>query len=167
MMKRYASSPLQPIACSHCASQPPARAPAAVANEPARLYQPKILVRLLSGTSWESAACSMDKKGPISPPLGLTMPMIAARVIHTGSLVRRKTKPARIIRAAPKQQHVLAAKPVSHHGHPEGNQDITGQRSGENGPNAGCTQTGGGEIERQNNRDEPVGEQPDCSGGKE
>jgi hypothetical protein len=73
----------------------------------------------------------------------------------------RKTRPARIISAEPKQEHVLAAHPVSHHGHPEGDQDVTGQRSGENGPNAGCTQTGGGEIERQNNRDEPVGEQPD------
>ncbi len=95
------------MACSHCASQPPARAPAAVANDPARLYQPNSLVRRLSGTSWESAACSMDRKGPISPPLGLTMPMIAARVIHTGLVVQRKTRPDRIISAAPSRSMFL------------------------------------------------------------
>ena len=95
------------MACSHCASQPPARAPAAVANDPARLYQPKSLVRRLSGTSWESAACSMDRKGPISPPLGLTMPMIAARVIHTGLVVERKTRPDRIISVAPSRSMFL------------------------------------------------------------
>lgn len=128
------------MACSHCASQPPARAPAAVANDPARLYQPKSLVRRLSGTSWESAACSMDRKGPISPPLGLTMPMIAARKDHTRVGGAEEDQAGQDHQCRPEQEHVPAAKPVSHHGHPEGDENITGQGGGENGPDTRCAQ---------------------------
>ena len=101
----------------------------------------------------------MDRKGPISPPLGLTMPMIAARVIHTGLVVTRKTRPDRIISTAPKQEHVPAAHPVGHHGHPEGDENIAGQGGGEDGPDTGDAQSGGREIEGQHHRDEAVGEQ--------
>ena len=67
----------------------------------------------------------------------------------------------------PEQEHVPAANPVSHHSHPEGDENITGQGGGENGPDTRYAQPCGSEIQGQHHRDEPVGEQPDGSGGKE
>jgi hypothetical protein len=43
-----------------------------------RLYQANVLVRDRSGMSWVSEACSMDRNGPTSFPLGLMMPTVAA-----------------------------------------------------------------------------------------
>ena len=56
----------------------PANAPAAVAAEPAKLYQANACVRRWEGASSASAACSSARKGPISLPLGLMTPMMAA-----------------------------------------------------------------------------------------
>ncbi|HEY5158343.1 MAG TPA: hypothetical protein VII93_10325, partial [Anaerolineales bacterium] len=80
---------------------PPVSAPRAVANEPNRLYQANVYVRRESGTSWVSPACSIDKKGPISLPLGLITPIIAAIMRITGFLVTMKTMPEAIINNAP------------------------------------------------------------------
>ena len=75
---RYESNTLQPLDCSNFASQPPASAPVAVAKEPERLYQAKVCVRFWSGMSWVRAACSMERKGPISLPLGLMIQNLKA-----------------------------------------------------------------------------------------
>jgi hypothetical protein len=155
------------MAWSNCASQPPARAPAAVAKQPARLYQPK----------QPGASVIRDQLRQRRLLDGQKRADFAAAGTDNAD-DRRQGDPHRIggeekdqagqdHQGCSKQQHILAANPVGHQGHPEGNQDIAGERGGENGPDPGCAQAGGGEIEPENDRNEAVGEQPGYSGGKE
>ena len=148
------------------ASQPPASAPVAVANEPARLYQAKTCVRRWSGMSWVRAACSMDRNGPISLPLGLMTPMMAAAVSSSGLRVSRKTTPASTISSGAEQQHPAAADPVSGGGQPEGDAGVTGQGEGEQQADGALVQPDLDQVERQDDREKAIGKQADDAGGK-
>src|SRR5262245_63368693 len=81
---------------------PAASVPTAAETEPARLYQAKTAVRSLEGTVWDSADCSIDKKGPTSLSLGLTTPIVAATSSTTKLSLAAKTLPAPHMRRAPR-----------------------------------------------------------------
>ena len=66
-----------------------------------------------------------------------------------------------------KEEHILAANPVGHQGHPEGNQNVAGERGREDCADPGGAKAGGGKIEPENDRNEAVSEEPGYSGGKE
>ncbi len=65
------------------------------------MYQAKTPVRRCSGSTWESAACSMARKGPTSLPEGLMTPKVAASTSTVKSPLRAKGMPAASMRAAP------------------------------------------------------------------
>src|SRR3989304_6303220 len=81
-------------------NRPLASAPRAAANEPTRLYRVNTRVRWESGTIWERAACSMERNGPTSFPLGLTTPPKAAAPISHRLSVEASTTPAKTISSA-------------------------------------------------------------------
>ncbi len=98
---RLAASDVAPWACSAWESNPPESDPSAVAKEPTSAYQEKTRVRSLAGMTWESAACSMARKGPTSFPAGLMIPMVAAKSSTQKDVVEAKRIPAKIIMAEP------------------------------------------------------------------
>src|SRR3989304_718874 len=81
-------------------NRPLASAPRAAANEPTRLYRVNMRVRWESGTIWERAACSMERKGPTSFPLGLRTPTGAAAPTSHRLWVEASTTPAKTISSA-------------------------------------------------------------------
>src|SRR3972149_1265499 len=89
-----------PEASSPEMNRPLASAPRAAANEPTRLYQVNKRVRCESGTIWERAACSMERNGPTSFPLGLRTPTKAAAPISHRLSVEANTTPAKTISSA-------------------------------------------------------------------
>jgi hypothetical protein len=66
----------------------------AVATDPARVYQAKMGVRRRSSTTWASAACSIDRNGPTSLPLGLMTPMVPVMSSSQKLPVAANTAPA-------------------------------------------------------------------------
>src|SRR5258708_10936954 len=83
-------------------SMPPHREPMAVANEPVKVYQANAVVRVEDGTTCERAACSIDRNGPTSLPLGLKTPMVPAITRNKKLLVQAKARPAPAIRKDPR-----------------------------------------------------------------
>ena len=80
---------------------PAKRAPIAVATEPASVYQANTSVLERLGTTCESAACSIDRNGPTSLPLGLITPIVPATIRSTRLAVQANATPAAAIRVAP------------------------------------------------------------------
>ena len=72
-----------------------------MANDPIRLYQAKTIVRRSPGSSPDNAACSIDRNGPISPPLGLMTPIVAATSNQVKSRVIANSPAAKTISSAP------------------------------------------------------------------
>jgi len=91
----------KPKFCKTWTMPPPARDPNEIANAPTRLYQAKTFVRFSSDIICERAACSIDRNGPTSLPVGLMTPIIAAINNKKKLLVELKTTPARIINPDP------------------------------------------------------------------
>src|SRR5712671_5538440 len=82
-------------------SIPPQRDPMAVANDPVNVYQANAVVLVEAETTCESAACSIDRNGPTSLPLGLTTPIVPAITRNKKLLVQAKATPAPAIRKDP------------------------------------------------------------------
>src|SRR5437762_2610944 len=76
---------------------PPPTAPIAAAIDPTRTYHANNVVLFSPEAMCDSAACSMDKKGPTSFPLGLITPIVAATSSTTQFLDNTKTTPANTI----------------------------------------------------------------------
>jgi hypothetical protein len=84
-----------------CVMPPAASAPSAVATEPAKVYQAKTPVLARSLTACDSAACSIDRNGPTSFPLGLITPIVPAISRSQRLLVDANATPAAAISTAP------------------------------------------------------------------
>ncbi len=80
---------------------PPQSDPMAVANEPVNVYQANAVVLVEAETTCASAACSIDRNGPTSLPLGLTTPIVPAITRNKKLLVQAKARPAPAIRKDP------------------------------------------------------------------
>jgi hypothetical protein len=80
---------------------PPQRDPMAVANDPVNVYQANAVVLVDAETTCARAACSIDRNGPTSLPLGLTTPMVPAITRNKKLLVKAKARPAPAIRKDP------------------------------------------------------------------
>src|ERR1700756_2096728 len=78
--------------------RPPQSDPMAVANEPVKVYQANAVVLFEAETTWASAACSMNKNGPTSLPLGLITPTVPATTRKKKFRVITKASPAPAIR---------------------------------------------------------------------
>ena len=96
---------------------PPASAPRAVATDPVSVYHANTAVLVRSVTTCESAACSIDRNGPTSPPLGLITPIVPARRSSHQFPVDAKTRPAAVISVAPmisiRRRPIRSARVVS------------------------------------------------------
>src|SRR6266702_8960177 len=79
-------------------SMPPQRDPMAVANEPVKVYQANAVVLVEAETTCASAACSIDRNGPTSLPLGLTTPIVPAMTRNKKLFVKPKARPAPAMR---------------------------------------------------------------------
>src|ERR1700692_173353 len=82
-------------------TMPPQRDPMAVANDPVSVYQANAVVLVEAETTCASAACSIDKNGPTSLPLGLTTPIVPAMTRNKKLLVKAKARPAPAISMDP------------------------------------------------------------------
>jgi len=80
---------------------PPQRDPMAVANDPVNAYQANAVVLAEDETTCASAACSIDRNGPTSLPLGLTTQIVPAITRNKKLLVQAKATPAPAIRKDP------------------------------------------------------------------
>ena len=89
------------VRCSPWDKTPPHSEPAAVASEPASVYQANTVVLESRGTTWASAACSIGKNGPTSLPLGLITPIVPATTRSRKSRVQANVTPAATMRIAP------------------------------------------------------------------
>ena len=73
----------------------------AVANDPVKVYQANAAVLVRLGTTWARTACSMDRNGPTSFPLGLTTPIVPAMARNRKLLVQAKANPAPTMSSEP------------------------------------------------------------------
>ena len=87
--------------CSTRVAAPAASAPNAVATDPASVYQANTSVRARSGMTDDSAACSTERNGPTSFPLGLMTPIVPATRSSQKRLVDANAMPAAAISSAP------------------------------------------------------------------
>ena len=109
---------------------------------------------------WVSAACSMARNGPTSLPVGETTPIAPARMSSGSQLVNAKTTPATIISAAPGDQHAAAAEPVGVGRQPQRDDRVADERQGQDDADGQRVEAGRGEIEDEDDREEPVAEHP-------
>ncbi len=72
-----------------------------MANDPASVYHANADVLSRLGNTCESAACSIERKGPTSWPLGLITPSVPAMVNTQKFLVMANVRPAPAMRNAP------------------------------------------------------------------
>ncbi len=97
---------------------PAVSAPVAVARYPARPYQANVAVRRRSGTTCESAACSMARNGPTSLPVGEMTPMIPATMSSATTSVPANASPAmttsRLPAMSTRRRPRRSARVVSH-----------------------------------------------------
>ena len=146
---------------------PPASEPTAVATEPTRLYQAKTCVRRSPGTACDRAACSMARKGPTSYPLGLMTPIVAAARRTTNRSVPMKTRPAPSSSSDPSGQHRRRPIPVGVGAHPERDGGIADQRERQEQADPPLVQAQRRQIQRQDDRQEPIAEHPHDPGRKQ
>src|SRR6059058_1068887 len=90
-----------PLESTREGSTPPQSDPMAVANEPVKVYQANADVLIEDDTTCARAACSIDRNGPTSLPLGLTTPIVPAMTRNKKLLVKAKARPAPAIRKDP------------------------------------------------------------------
>ena len=102
----------------------PPSAPRAVANEPTRLYQANTSVRRSSVTMCESAACSTDRNGPTSFPLGLMTPMVAARSSSNKVAGRGEHDPGQHHQDGPDDQRAPPPEPIGGRRQPQGDRRV-------------------------------------------
>jgi hypothetical protein len=82
-------------------SSPAASAPSADAIDPVSVYHANASVRARSGTTCDSAACSIERNGPTSCPLGLITPIVPASTNSHIWCVAANVTPAAAISDAP------------------------------------------------------------------
>lgn len=101
-----------------CEMIPAHKEPVAVATAPIKVYRANISVRFRSGTTCDRAACSMDRNGPTSLPLGLVTPIVPATNSRSRLLVTANVTPAAAISTAPgmrvRRRPNRSARVVSH-----------------------------------------------------
>src|SRR5258708_32858403 len=90
-----------PLESTREGSTPPQSDPIAVANEPVKVYQANAEVLVEAETTCASAACSIDRNGPTSLPLGLTTPIVPAMTRNKKLFVKAKARPAPAMRKDP------------------------------------------------------------------
>ena len=146
---------------------PAASAPSAVATDPASVYQAKTSVRARSGITDDSAACSTERKGPTSFPLGLMTPIVPATRSSQKRLVDAKAIPAAAISSAPGDEHAPAPEPIGPRGEVQRHDRVTGERQRQERADARFAQAGAHQVEDQDDRHRSVREQPDESGGEQ
>src|SRR6478752_5800052 len=98
---RYPLIGAVPLEFTREGSMPPQSDPMAVANDPVNVYQANAVVLVLAETTCESAACSIDRNGPTSLPLGLTTPIVPAITRNKKLLVQANERPAQAIMKDP------------------------------------------------------------------
>src|SRR5260370_23890593 len=98
---RYPLMGAAPLESTREGSTPPQSDPMAVANDPVNVYQANAVVLVEDETTCASAACSINRNGPTSLPLGLTTPIVPAITRNKKLLVQAKAKPAPAIRKDP------------------------------------------------------------------
>src|SRR6266567_4960011 len=99
--ERYPRMGTVPLESTKDGTMPPQSDPMALANEPVRVYQANAVVLFDAETTWARAACSIDKNGPTSLPLGLMTPIVPATTRKRKLLVNAKARPAPAMREEP------------------------------------------------------------------
>src|SRR5882757_3661993 len=130
-------------------SMPPHREPMAVANEPVKVYQANAVVRVEDGTTCERAACSIDRNGPTSLPLGLKTPMVPAITRNKKLLVQAKAGAGH--KEGPENEHPPTPNTVRLGCENQGNDRVPQEYQGEKHSDPRFTESNAGQIEDENN----------------
>ena len=153
--------------CSTRVTVPAASAPSAVASDPASVYQANTSVLVRSVTTCESAACSIDRNGPTSLPLGLMTPMVPASTRSQRLPVDAKTSPAASHQHRADDQHAAASDPIGARREGQRDDGVADERQGQQQAGLRLAQSDADQVEHQHDGQRSVREQADESRGEE
>ena len=136
----------------------------AVANDPVNVYQAKAVVLIGAETTCESAACSIDRNGPTSLPLGLTTPIVPA--ITRKQEVARKCegKTGAGPKKGPDNEHPPAPNTIHLGCENQRNDRVPQQGQGEKHSDPRFTESNATQIEEENNGKRAISEEASESG---